>query len=262
MCRVSLGGVASRCGAGPAGHVLDRCPAPRHPTCRGHLNVINLAHLRPLAADKAQKYEALLSALDQLARAIAAHATVNVTPAQRNYEGLTQAIRDVWHCLDGLLPRSVLGEWDTTGNPYEGYLRQLLTMGVETLDYLDAEHVGGVDYLELTADRVGLVCHNLNAPERWRNLQRTLAQLPRASGQAVSLFGSETPPPPPKVARLRIEGEQIVLDGEVVPLDCGNETRADVLLYLAYLIAADGKWVSAADVDKAETKKGNGRQGV
>jgi hypothetical protein len=64
------------------------------------------------------------------------------------------------------------------------------------------------------------------------------------------------------VGRLRIEGEQVLLDGRQVPLEMTPEARNKALVYLGYLVKAAGDWVSGGDIDRAEQERPGGLHGT
>jgi hypothetical protein len=48
--------------------------------------------------------------------------------------------------------------------------------------------------------------------------------------------------------RLRIEGNQVSLDGHTVLLEMTAEARADIIKFLSYLIRENGGWISSSDM--------------
>lgn len=55
--------------------------------------------------------------------------------------------------------------------------------------------------------------------------------------------------------RLRVEGNQIFLDGSPVQADLTPEKLAQALCFLRHLLEAAGNWLSSGDIDQAESKK-------
>jgi hypothetical protein len=62
---------------------------------------------------------------------------------------------------------------------------------------------------------------------------------------------------PERKCRLRIEGREVWLDDEKVPLAVTANRRDQILCYLGHLIRVEGDWISGADIDQAEAVQPN-----
>jgi hypothetical protein len=112
-------------------------------------------------------------------------------------------------------------------------------------------------------------CRECDVSRLSRQLQGKLVELNRAlsdpfpgnvlandRSEALLVLGvlesvlSAADPRAVEVCRLRIEGDQVLLDGSVVPLDMTAERRETALFYLGQLLAAHGDWRSRREIDE------------
>src|SRR5262249_52892647 len=60
----------------------------------------------------------------------------------------------------------------------------------------------------------------------------------------------------PMKCPIRIEGNQVYVNGKLVPLDVTEEKRKEVLGFLRQLIEQRGGWISSTEIDKNEKLMG------
>jgi hypothetical protein len=79
-------------------------------------------------------------------------------------------------------------------------------------------------------------------------------EIARAEQVLQKVADPPPPPPPPPEPRLQVRGPAVLLDGQPVPLDMGEEARAAALCLLKHLLAAGGEWRSSTELDEMEKK--------
>jgi len=83
---------------------------------------------------------------------------------------------------------------------------------------------------------------------------QTLSTLEKAYLPLVRAGGKSTDHT--TVAKLQVVANELLFDGQKVPLDLTPEGKADALAFLRQVVGQKGNWISGPDIGKAENKEG------